>query len=84
MEGPEKAPGDLHRRCEEALERVRPFLERDGGTVELVRVDEGEGIAYVRLRGACSGCPLSGMTLRLGIEHEVRTSVPEIRQVVAV
>lgn len=79
-----KAPSDLRRRCEEALERVRPLLERDGGTVELVGVDEREGTVFVRFQGACSGCPLSGMTLQLGIEQELRASIPEVRRVVAV
>jgi len=75
---------DLYRRCEEDLGRVRPLLEMDGGSVELVSVNEEDGVVFVRLQGACCGCPSSGMTLQMGIESELKASVPEVRRVVAV
>jgi Fe-S cluster biogenesis protein NfuA len=87
MTEPKDAPGpvtDLYRRCEEALGRVRPLLEMDGGSVELVSVDEEDGIVCIRFQGACCGCPSSGMTLQMGIEHKLKASVPEVRRVVAV
>jgi len=88
MTEPQDPPGvpvsDLYRRCEVALDRVRPLLEMDGGSVELVSVNEQDGIVFIRFQGACCGCPSSAMTLHMGIENELKTSVPEVRQVVAV
>ena len=81
---PSAAAGELYKRVDEVLDRIRPYVQSDGGHVELVSVDEAEGIANIRFQGACSGCPSSAITLQMGIENEIRTSVPEIRQVVAV
>lgn len=66
-----------------ALEKIRPALQRDGGDVELVEVTE-DGIAKVRLKGACGGCPMSQMTLKMGIEKVVKEAVPQIQSVEAV
>ena len=68
----------------EVIERVRPYLQRDGGDVELVNVNEEEGIVFVRLQGACSGCPSSSMTLQMGIKKELQASVPEVKEVIPV
>ncbi len=65
-----------------ALEKVRPALQADGGDVELV--DVKDGVVTVRLTGACGGCPMSGMTLKMGVERVVREEVPEIKELVAV
>lgn len=73
---------NLEERVERALDQIRPALRMDGGNVELIEVDEG--IAKVRLMGACGGCPMSTMTLKMGIERAVRSSVPEIKSVEAV
>ncbi|MFC2135055.1 NifU family protein [Bacteroidota bacterium] len=67
----------------EALEKVRPYLQADGGDVELVKVTE-EGIVEVKLTGACVGCPMSQMTLRAGIERALLRDVPGIKRVEAV
>jgi Fe-S cluster biogenesis protein NfuA len=67
----------------EALELVRPYLQADGGDVELVGVDETDGTVRVRLTGGCAGCPHSRMTLTNGIERIVKEKVPEVSQVVA-
>ncbi|NTW34652.1 MAG: NifU family protein [Syntrophobacteraceae bacterium] len=67
---------------EKALGKIRPMLERDGGSVELVDV-EGT-IVKVRLTGACKGCPMSQMTLKAGIERIVKQEVPQVTEVVAV
>lgn len=72
----------LRTRVEEALERVRPGLQMDGGDVELVDV-QGQDV-YVRLVGACIGCPISTLTLKAGIEQALRQLVPEVERVVAV
>ena len=81
---PPSATSELFKRVDEVLDRIRPYVQSDGGHVELVNVDEAEGTAFIRFQGACSGCPSSAITLQMGIENEIRTSVPEIRQVVAV
>jgi len=66
----------------EALEKVRPALQADGGDVELVEVTE-DGIVRVRLQGACVGCPMSQMTLKNGIERILMEEVPGIKAVEA-
>ena len=66
-----------------ALDKVRPMLQADGGDVELVDVTE-DGIVKVKLTGACGGCPMSQMTLKMGIEKVIRQEVPGIKEVVAV
>lgn len=65
-----------------ALEKARPALQADGGDVELV--DVKDGVVTVRLTGACGGCPMAGMTLKMGVERMVRKEVPEIKELVAV
>lgn len=72
----------MRERIEAALDKVRPALQADGGDVELL--DVIDGIARVRLTGACGGCPMSMMTLKAGIERTVRMEVPEIKAVEAV
>ena len=73
----------LKDQIEEALNKVRPSLQADGGDVELVDVDE-EGVVKVRLTGACGGCPMSQMTLKMGIEKILKQNVPQISSVEAV
>lgn len=63
-----------------SLDRIRPFLELDGGNVELVRVTD-EGIVEVRLTGSCLECPMSRMTLRAGIERALLLEHQELRRV---
>lgn len=67
----------------EALEELRPFLHADGGDMEFVEVTD-EGIVKVRLLGACSGCSMSVMTLKAGLEESVKRSCPEVVAVEAV
>ncbi len=71
-------------RVEKSLDRIRPALENDGGNVELVDVDEEKGVVKVKLVGACGSCPMSQMTLRMGVERVLREDIPEITEVVAV
>jgi Fe-S cluster biogenesis protein NfuA len=61
---------------------LRPVIQSEGGDIELVDVSP-EGVVQVRLHGACVGCPSSEMTLRQGIERNIRDKVPEVSQVVA-
>jgi len=68
---------------EEVLNKIRPALVRDGGNVELVDVND-EGKVEVKLTGACAGCPMSEMTLKMGIEQILKQEIPEVKEVVAV
>jgi Fe-S cluster biogenesis protein NfuA len=78
---PEASPEELEGRVKEALDKVRPFLQADGGDVELVEIDHEQKIVYVRLVGACGGCPSAGMTLKAGVESQVKKLAPEIKSV---
>ncbi|MEJ8598338.1 NifU family protein [Riemerella anatipestifer] len=69
----------LEVRVENALESIRPFLNKDGGDIELVKI-EGT-VVYVKLLGNCSGCPVSFSTMKLGVENTVKEKVPEITRV---
>lgn len=69
-------------KVEAALEQIRPALQADGGDVELV--DVTDGVVKLQLTGACSGCPMSTMTLKMGIERVLKEQIPEIKEVVAV
>lgn len=66
-----------------AINQIRPNLQADGGDVELVDVSE-DGVVKVRLTGACRGCPMSQMTLKMGIEKFLKKEVPEVKEVVSV
>ncbi|MFZ2054717.1 MAG: NifU family protein [Candidatus Aminicenantales bacterium] len=72
----------MKEKVEAALNKVRPALMADGGNVELVDVQDG--VVKVKLTGACSGCPMSQMTLKMGIERLLKKEVPEVKEVVAV
>jgi len=65
------------------LEMVRPGLQADGGDVELVDVSD-DGIVKVRLKGACGSCPMSTMTLKMGIERAMKAQIPGVTEVVQV
>jgi len=73
----------MREKVEEALKLIRPALQADGGNVELVEVTD-DGVVKVRLTGACSGCPMSQMTLRSGVERIIREQVPEVKAVESV
>jgi Fe-S cluster biogenesis protein NfuA len=73
----------LKEKIENALAQVRPALQADGGDVQLVDVDD-EGLVKVKLMGACGGCPMSQMTLRMGIEKVLKQNVPEVKAVESV
>ncbi|MFQ5711614.1 MAG: NifU family protein [Candidatus Geothermarchaeales archaeon] len=67
---------------EKALEEMRPHLRAEGGDIELVDVEDG--VVKVRLLGACAGCPMSQMTLQLGVERFLKEKIPEVQRVEAV
>ncbi len=70
-------------KVEKALAKIKPSLQADGGDVELVEVSE-EGIVKVRLTGACRGCPMSQLTLKMGIEKALKEAVPGVKEVQSV
>lgn len=69
-------------KVKEVLEKVRPMLQMDGGDVELVEIDDD--VVKVRLKGACHGCPMSQMTLQMGIEQTLKKEIPGVKRVEAV
>lgn len=71
---------NLKERVQEVLDTIRPNLQADGGDVELLDVTD-EGIAQVRLQGACHGCPMAAMTLQMGIERILKNEIPEVKGV---
>jgi Fe-S cluster biogenesis protein NfuA len=69
-------------KVESVLSKIRPSLMRDGGNVELL--DVNDGTVKVKLTGACGGCPMATMTLKMGIERLLKQEIPEVKEVVAV
>jgi Fe-S cluster biogenesis protein NfuA len=69
----------MRENVEKALQQIRPALQADGGDIELV--DVIDGVVKVRLTGACGGCPMSQMTLKMGVEKTLKQQVPEVKSV---
>jgi len=74
---------DISARVQKALEKIRPYLQSDGGDISLVEITD-DNIVKVKLSGACHGCPYSMMTLKAGVEQAVKKEVPAVKEVVAV
>jgi Fe-S cluster biogenesis protein NfuA len=74
----------VRQRVEKVLEKIRPYIQSDGGDISLVDVHEDTGIVEVTLHGACGGCPAASATLKGGVERMLRAEVPEVKEVVAV
>ena len=73
----------LTEKVKNVLEKIRPSLQADGGDIELVNVDE-KGVVKVKLKGACAGCPMSTVTLKMGVEKVLKQNLPEIIRVESV
>ncbi len=73
---------ELLERVEATLAKVRPYLQADGGDIEVVELTD-DNVLKVRLTGACHGCPFSMQTLKAGVEQAIKTDIPEIKEVVA-
>lgn len=69
-------------KVQQAIDKIRPSLQADGGGIELVDVDE-KGVVKVRLTGACHGCPMAQMTLKNGVEQFLKKEIPEVTAVVS-
>lgn len=67
---------------EEAIQELRPRLQADGGDIELLGFHDG--IVQVKLKGACAGCPMSSMTIKMGVEQYLRKKIPEVVKVEAI
>ncbi len=74
----------MKEKVEEVLEKIEVALKADGGGIELVDIDEEEGIVFVSLKGACVGCPMASMTLSNGVERVLKNEIPEVKEVRAV
>jgi len=70
------------KQVESVMDTIRPALKADGGDVKLVDVEDGK--VKVKLTGACAGCPMSQLTLKMGIERELKKHIPELKEVIAV
>ena len=79
----ERERNDLNERVNKALERIRPYLEADGGGISLEEVTD-DIVVKVKLHGACDGCPFSYQTLKAGVEQALLKEVPEMKELVAV
>ncbi len=74
---------EMKEKVEAALNKIRPQLRLDGGDVQLIEAG-ADGVVKVKLTGACGGCPMSQLTLKMGIERILKKEVPEVKEVVAV
>jgi len=74
---------ELHDKVVAALNNIRPFLQSDGGDIDLIEITE-DLIAKVRLRGACESCKMSASTMKAGVESTIKNFVPEIKSVEAI
>ena len=73
----------MKEQVQEVLKLIRPALQADGGDVELVDVTD-DGVVSVKLTGACGSCPMSTMTLKMGIERTLVEKIPQVKEVVQV
>lgn len=69
-------------KVQKVIDMIKPMLEMDGGSIELINVDEKTGTVKVALTGACGACPFSQMTLKSVVEKKIKESVPEVREVI--
>ncbi len=78
---PDQAPeaDTLQQRVAEVIDSIRPYIQNDGGDIELVAIDDG--VVKLRLQGACSHCPSAIYTLKLGVERHLKERIPEIKGV---
>jgi Fe-S cluster biogenesis protein NfuA len=72
----------MREKVEKALEKIRPMLMADGGNVDLVEVTD-DGVVKLKLSGTCGCCPMSQMTLKMGIERLLKEEVPQVKEVIA-
>jgi Fe-S cluster biogenesis protein NfuA len=71
----------MKERVAEVIEQIRPMLQRDGGDIQLI--DVVDGVVKVKLTGACGSCPMSTMTLKMGVESTLKKEIPEVKEVIS-
>ena len=71
-------------RVNEVIQQIRPPIQADGGDIELVDIDPAGPKVSIRFQGACRGCPMAAVTLKMGVERHIKELVPEVSEVVAV
>ena len=71
----------MKEKVEQVISKIRPMLQRDGGDIELV--DVTDGVVKVKLTGACGSCPMSMMTLKMGVENALKKQIPEVKQLIS-
>ncbi|MDO8668780.1 MAG: NifU family protein [Candidatus Buchananbacteria bacterium] len=72
------------RKIKKQLNKIRPYIQMDGGDVEFISFDDKSGALTIRLQGACVGCPMSQITLQEGIGKTIKQEIPEVREVIAI
>lgn len=82
-QGQTEVNADLHERVAFVIDRIRPAVQEDGGDIEFVEITT-DGVVRIKMHGACVGCPSSNMTLRIGIERNLKDRVPEVTSVEAI
>jgi Fe-S cluster biogenesis protein NfuA len=73
----------LYAEVKAALDKIRPYLEEDGGDVQIVEIND-QNVVMIELLGACGTCPMSSMTMKAGVEEAIKREVPEIKSVEAI
>lgn len=73
----------IEEQIEAVLAQIRPALRLDGGGIEFVRFDVETGTVEVKMQGACVGCPMSEITLKMGVEAALKSAIPSVTEVVA-
>ena len=73
----------MREKVEQTLDKIRPMLMADGGNVELIEVT-ADGVVKLKLTGSCGCCPMSQMTLKMGIEKILKQEVPEVKEIIAI
>jgi Fe-S cluster biogenesis protein NfuA len=76
------SPDEFEAKLQEILTRVRPFIQMDGGDIELIAVEDKN--ALIRMHGACVGCPSSIYTLKLGVEEAIRKEIPDFGELIQI
>lgn len=73
---------ELKENIVQALDEIRPFLQRDGGDISLIEIDEKSNVVKVRLEGNCANCSINSMTLKAGVEMTIKKYAPQIEEVI--
>ncbi len=75
---------NIEEKIKEVIDNIKPSLQAHGGDVRFVSYDEKKGIVNVKLLGMCVGCPMAKITLKQGIEEELKRQVPEVKEVISI